>query len=182
MLIIVFLVSVPLSVFAHSGGTDENGGHFDASTGEYHYHHGYPAHDHADGECPYDFVDNVDHDHGETSDSSSISTPTKHSNNNDSKKPRLTWWQILLAIVLNALWIVPFFLSVVAPSLTKEKILSALMFIAILVVVFSPLVFLFSLLFWWTDGWSRPLCFTIAISGGITLMAIVALKISNRRR
>ncbi len=39
---------------AHSGGTDANGGHWDHSTGEYHYHHGYPAHQHPDGVCPYD--------------------------------------------------------------------------------------------------------------------------------
>ena len=39
--------------FAHPGGTDGSGGHYDRSTGEYHYHHGYSAHQHEDGECPY---------------------------------------------------------------------------------------------------------------------------------
>ena len=39
--------------FAHSGRTDANGGHWDHSTGEYHYHHGYPAHQHPLGFCPY---------------------------------------------------------------------------------------------------------------------------------
>lgn len=39
--------------FAHSGGTDTKGGHYDHIGGGYHYHHGYPAHDHKDGECPY---------------------------------------------------------------------------------------------------------------------------------
>lgn len=43
-----------ISVSAHSGGTDANGGHYNRSTGEYHYHHGYPAHQHVDGVCPYD--------------------------------------------------------------------------------------------------------------------------------
>lgn len=38
----------------HSGKTDGNGGHYDHSTGEYHYHHGYPAHQHPNGVCPYD--------------------------------------------------------------------------------------------------------------------------------
>lgn len=38
---------------AHSGGTDENGGHYDHSTGEYHYHHGHSAHQHPGGICPY---------------------------------------------------------------------------------------------------------------------------------
>lgn len=49
----LLLLAVPLVVFAHSGGTDANGGHYDSSTGEYHYHHGYPAHQHPNGICPY---------------------------------------------------------------------------------------------------------------------------------
>ena len=50
-------------VYAHPGGTDSRGGHYNHSTGEYHYHHGYPEHDHydmnGDGsvDCPYDFDD-----------------------------------------------------------------------------------------------------------------------------
>lgn len=43
--------------FAHTGRTDLNGGHYNRSTGEYHYHHGYPAHQHTNGACPYDFDD-----------------------------------------------------------------------------------------------------------------------------
>ena len=39
---------------AHPGDTDENGGHYDQDTGEYHYHHGYPAHQHRGGKCPYE--------------------------------------------------------------------------------------------------------------------------------
>ena len=42
---------------AHGGQTDENGGHYDYETGAYHYHHGYPAHYHTGGECPYDYDD-----------------------------------------------------------------------------------------------------------------------------
>lgn len=49
-------------VYAHPGRTDENGGHYDRSTGEYHYHHGYPAHQHENGVCPYDFNDNTKND------------------------------------------------------------------------------------------------------------------------
>lgn len=40
--------------FAHPGGTDSEGGHYDSSAGEYHYHHGYSAHQHEDGICPYE--------------------------------------------------------------------------------------------------------------------------------
>ena len=54
-LLILWLLAWP--AFAHPGGTDVNGGHTDCSSGEYHYHHGYPEHDHVDGECPYDYDD-----------------------------------------------------------------------------------------------------------------------------
>ena len=53
----------PICAYAHSGGTDSNGGHYNRSTGEYHYHHGYSAHQHIDMDgdgkldCPYDFKD-----------------------------------------------------------------------------------------------------------------------------
>lgn len=43
--------------FAHPGKTDVSGGHYDRSTDEYHYHHGYPAHQHTGGQCPYEFDD-----------------------------------------------------------------------------------------------------------------------------
>lgn len=54
--------------FLHSGRTDANGGHWDHSSGEYHYHHGYSAHDHydidddGDIDCPYDFDDKTNND------------------------------------------------------------------------------------------------------------------------
>lgn len=50
---IVFLI-FPVITSAHSGRTDSTGGHYDYSTGEYHYHHGYSAHQHINGLCPYD--------------------------------------------------------------------------------------------------------------------------------
>lgn len=47
-----------LSALAHSGRTDSNGGHRDTNNvsglGSYHYHHGYSAHLHPGGVCPYD--------------------------------------------------------------------------------------------------------------------------------
>lgn len=39
-------------IFAHSGGTDSDGGHLNHTTGDYHFHHGFPPHSHEDG-CPY---------------------------------------------------------------------------------------------------------------------------------
>ena len=69
--ITLFLTLLLLSstiVFAHPGGTDGAGGHKNHSTGEYHYHHGYSAHQHTDGVCPYDFDDKTNHDYHEKSD------------------------------------------------------------------------------------------------------------------
>lgn len=65
--LLAFLLLLSPTVLAHSGKTDANGGHYDRSTGEYHYHHGYPAHQHYDMDgdgiidCPYDFDDQTDH-------------------------------------------------------------------------------------------------------------------------
>lgn len=58
VLVLGCLVS-PIIASSHSGGTDDNGGHYDSATNEYHYHHGYPAHQHTNGNCPYDFEDNT---------------------------------------------------------------------------------------------------------------------------
>lgn len=60
---IVFALS-PIQAHAHPGKTDSAGGHQDRSTGSYHFHHGYSAHDHYDingdgnPDCPYDFKNN----------------------------------------------------------------------------------------------------------------------------
>lgn len=58
---LLILLCSPLSASAHSGKTDSRGGHYNQSTGSYHYHHGYPAHQHTDGVCPYNFDDQTDH-------------------------------------------------------------------------------------------------------------------------
>jgi hypothetical protein len=52
-LMLLLLLSAPVCL-AHSGGTDSKGGHWNRSTGEYHYHHGYSAHQHENGICPYE--------------------------------------------------------------------------------------------------------------------------------
>lgn len=56
-IIILSFFTTTIVVYAHPGQTDSNGGHYDRSTGEYHYHHGYSAHYHTDGICPYDYDD-----------------------------------------------------------------------------------------------------------------------------
>ena len=53
-LFIIFISLFSITSYAHSGRTDSNGGHYNRSTGEYHYHHGYSAHQHPNGICPYE--------------------------------------------------------------------------------------------------------------------------------
>lgn len=53
ILSLVVILLQPLSAYAHSGGTDSSGGHYNHNTGDYHYHHGFPAHEHPGGKCPY---------------------------------------------------------------------------------------------------------------------------------
>ena len=66
---LVFLL--PINAYAHPGKTDGSGGHYNHSTGEYHYHHGYPAHQHTNGKCPYNHDDKTDHSPSGGSSSSS---------------------------------------------------------------------------------------------------------------
>ena len=76
-IVFITILSVIVPAFAHSGRTDSRGGHYDSSTGEYHYHHGYPAHQHTGGKCPYDYDD-------KTSYSPSTSSNINTSSNEDS--------------------------------------------------------------------------------------------------
>ena len=65
--VIMCLLSFSIFITAHSGRTDSHGGHRDNSTGEYHYHHGYSAHQHYDMDgdgiidCPYEYKDKTNH-------------------------------------------------------------------------------------------------------------------------
>ena len=74
LLVLVLALLLSLPVLAHSGRTDSKGGHYNRSTGEYHYHHGYPAHQHEGGECPYDFDDRTGESSGTSSSGSSSSS------------------------------------------------------------------------------------------------------------
>lgn len=88
---LAFLVLCCLFVapaFAHSGRTDSRGGHYDRSTGEYHFHHGHPAHQHPDGVCPYEGRKTVVP--LKTSTPRPTATPTKHLPSRVSVKPTNT--------------------------------------------------------------------------------------------
>lgn len=61
LVLVCIFTYLPMTVYAHGGGTDQYGGHHDynnvSGLGDYHYHHGFPAHLHENGVCPYDYVD-----------------------------------------------------------------------------------------------------------------------------
>ncbi len=69
-----------VTAIAHSGKTDGDGGHYNRSTGEYHWHHGYGEHQHEDMDgdvdldCPYNFDDQT----GESSGGSSSGGSTDY--------------------------------------------------------------------------------------------------------
>lgn len=73
--LLLLMLFVP-TAYTHPGRTDAKGGHTNHNTGEYHYHHGYPEHQHINGECPYDFVDKT----GQTSSGGSGSAGNHSSN------------------------------------------------------------------------------------------------------
>lgn len=74
LFILINLISLTVLAVAHPGSTDGSGGHFDRFTGEYHYHHGYSAHQHENGECPYNFNDRTGYNSGSSTSSGSSST------------------------------------------------------------------------------------------------------------
>ena len=74
ILCLSFFLLFGIVIFAHPGNTDGSGGHSDNSSGEYHYHHGYPAHQHTGGECPYDFDDRTGYNSGSSSSSNNAVT------------------------------------------------------------------------------------------------------------
>lgn len=75
LLIAVLLLLLTVPAYAHPGKTDANGGHYNRSTGEYHYHHGYPEHQHPGGICPYAYDDRTGYSSGASSGFSSDNEP-----------------------------------------------------------------------------------------------------------
>ena len=96
---VVLLFNIAAS--AHSGKTDSAGGHYDRQTGEYHYHHGYPAHSHSveDGiiDCPYDFDDNTNHNN---SSSNQTNSSNSSKGNLDKEKDKISFWEIIKHVFL----------------------------------------------------------------------------------
>lgn len=133
--LLAFLLLLSPNVLAHSGKTDANGGHYDRSTGEYHYHHGYPAHQHYDMDgdgiidCPYDFDDKTDHSSRSDSGSSHAvqSTPRPSPQKaDDSKAKHISAGEIVTLVILAPIVVLYAFMFIGDPILAlidriKEK-------------------------------------------------------------
>lgn len=98
--LLLMLLIFPVS--AHPGRTDGNGGHYDRETGTYHYHHGFPAHQHYDTDgdglpnCPYNFKDMTGQSSG------SGSTMEKEKPEKKGSGAVFSW--AIIAILLLLLW------------------------------------------------------------------------------
>ena len=99
--LVVVLASVAV---LHSGKTDSLGGHFNHSTGEYHYHHGYSAHDHYDMDgdgivdCPYTFKVNTSNKSSTSKSESKANNTQKASNNKKQGSPARFIVALMIAV------------------------------------------------------------------------------------
>ena len=91
LLLLVSIISL-LGVFAHSGRTDSNGGHWDRSTGIYHYH---------TGEYAGKSSNSSSKKYESTPKSPTYETPVKRESNGDVKE-KVVLYDVLITILLYA--------------------------------------------------------------------------------
>ena len=106
------MMMLSLIASAHAGRTDSNGGHYNNSTGEYHFHHGYPAHSHYDMDedgvidCPYNFDDKTNKISNSSNNSNNSQSTTNSSSNqttasSDTKQgKKVTFFDIFISLIL----------------------------------------------------------------------------------
>lgn len=136
-----FIVSLALCCCAlpiisplHSGGTDGAGGHYDHSTGEYHYHHGKPAHQHYGGKCPYDYRYDcgkegcdIQDQHGHinkptTTTPTTTTTTTSRTESQDNDKVFLESWPLPLQLLFGvSIAFFPITISLIYEGFVKIK-------------------------------------------------------------
>lgn len=125
LLILALFLYLSATAIAHPGKTDANGGHYDHDTGQYHYHHGYEAHQHTGGACPYDFDDKTGENSGSpssgtgsASNSGLASDPTSvPERTNDSESTLSLIWRIVSIILFGPPMLFFAFLFFVVPIL-----------------------------------------------------------------
>ena len=113
--IFIFLLS-SIITYAHPGKTDASGGHYDHQNGGYHYHHGYSAHSHTDGVCPYEYHDKTDHSSNKNN-SSELRQNTNTTNSQDKdlfeeKEEKTFNWKNIIGIAFGLLLCYPLVLLI----------------------------------------------------------------------
>jgi hypothetical protein len=93
--------------YAHPGKTDSGGGHYNKSTGEYHYHHGYPAHSVCGINCPYNNIDATNHNSSNSSGSNSSKSKNSKTTVSDYSSYQLPFWKRVLAAALVSIYVSP---------------------------------------------------------------------------
>lgn len=121
---IILILIVPAS--AHPGRTDANGGHYNRSTGEYHYHHGYPAHQHTGGVCPYAYDDKT----GKQPGSSDISNHSKFEDDNSSLTEEVNDDSGKSNVIKNS-----------TSDSKEEPILDRILIAVFLIIIVGPIIF-----------------------------------------
>lgn len=167
LITIAVVITTTIPVLAHSGRTDENGGHLNHATGEYHYHHGHPAHQHENGVCPYAFDDKT----GQNGGGSGSSGGTSEYGSNDN----LGYYILFgIAAVILVVWLI----------YRSRKELRAgdcdtLIWFSAITIPSSAMICLFSLLLYSLDT-SDDLLAVIAVSAVILAIGIIVLGFAFR--
>ena len=154
VLLIIAVVLIPVFALAHGGRTDSNGGHTNRDTGEYHYHHGYSAHQHPNGVCPYESKNTVAESYQatpsptktpeityniepnkvavatETPTRTATPEPHKEKNPKEENSDGLTYG--IISLVIFAIGVIPLFFPKYRTSLTIKE-----WFLTILLICFS---------------------------------------------
>ncbi len=115
-IVVLCILLFAIVVSAHSGRTDSSGGHYDSSTGSYHYHHGYSAHQHYDmdgdgiKDCPYNYDDKTNYNSSEAV------------NNKTNNKASLSWVYWLTGIMAFAVCVMFFIIRAKNKEIAEHKI------------------------------------------------------------
>ena len=155
MLLMHFL---PVLSSAHSGKTDGSGGHFNNSTGDYHYHHGYSAHDHwdidGDGkiDCPYNFDDKTDHN---SNNNSNTNTKPGNGTTQKNKEDNKIYTYIIIGIAI-AFFVLVNCLAIHIDRTDKSTSEEPASLTSVVAAVFSTII-VFALAFYFICLYKQPL-------------------------
>jgi len=154
ILILIVPILICLTVLqtsAHQGRTDGKGGHTNSATGDYHYHHGYPAHNHPGGICPYEYDDKTNHNSGSNTNSSNSSAVGDSNSANLSNKNNAvyieevaSWILTISSIIALITYFLGKWLNDTSDGKTQAKIANFIFYLAIIAIIISVGIFAFT--------------------------------------